>query len=431
MLLRWIILLLAVSTLAGCALFPGNQGGSMLSSSRSRITAPPANPADMLQVVQANTQFGLDLYQQLRAQSEDNLFFSPYSISLALAMTEAGARGETREEMDRVLGFDLPQGRLHPAMNALDLAVRAAPPTEMDEEEREKAFQLSIANSVWGQEGYPFEQAYLDLLAEQYGAGLRLADYANDPEAAREAINRWVSEETREKIQDLIPERAITTATRLVLANAIYFKAGWRHPFDPESSRPAEFTRADGSTSDVWMMADSGYYSYASGDGWQALALPYVGGKASMVVLLPDSGRLVEFEEQLDADVLGSILGQMEMQDAIVYFPRFRFDSSFELAKTLEQMGMVLAFDPDQADFNGMAATDELYISRVVHKATVDVDEAGTEAAAATAVIAAAGAAPDEQEPVVFRADRPFLFLIREDSTGTILFLGRVMQPEE
>jgi serpin B len=424
------VLMLGVG-LAGCSFFPGANSASRLFSNRSRITTPPADPADMLQMAQANTRFGVDLYQALREQNDQNLFFSPYSISLALAMAEAGARGETRAEMDSVLHFDLPQERLHPAMNALDLALRAAPPAQMDPEEKDKVFQLSIANSVWGQKDYAFEPAYLDVLAEQYGAGLRIADFRKDAEGAREQINAWVSEETRQKIQELIPAGALDEASRLVLANAIYFKAGWQETFDPDSTGPAQFTLLDTSTKDIWMMAQSGYFPYASGDGWQALELPYVGQTAGMVVILPAPGRFRAFEQGLDATLLESITRQMEVTDAVVYLPRFKFDSSFELANVLQSLGMKRAFNFGQADFSGMAATNELYISRVIHKATVDVDEAGTEAAAATAVIATAGAAPNAPEPVTFRADRPFLFLIRDRQTNTLLFLGRVMEPVE
>lgn len=423
---RFLLLLLLAGLLAGCTA----GSGGMLSSQRSRNTTPPADPADMLATAESSNQFGVDLYHALRENSDENLFFSPYSITLALAMTEAGARGDTRAEMDRALHFDLPQERLHPALNALDLALRATPPQDIDPELKDKVLQLSIANSVWGQKDYPFEQSYLDLLAEQYGAGLRLADYRADAEGARKQINDWVSEETRQKITDLIPAGALSEATRLVLANAIYFKAGWMEPFDPENTSPAAFNLLDGSSVDTWMMIQGGFFPYASGEGWQALELPYVGGTASMVILLPARERFMEIESGLDAAQIQDAIRQMQTTNTVVYFPRFQFDASFELAKTLEGMGMNQAFDPTRADFSGMSSSGELYISRVIHKATVDVDEAGTEAAAATAVIATAGAAPDEQEPVIFRADRPFLFFIRDRETGTILFMGRVLNPE-
>ncbi len=430
MLAKIVSLLVLGALLAGCSLF-NSSGGSLLTSNRSRSTAPLQIPADLEQVAQANTRFGLDLYRALGAQNDDdNLFFSPYSISLALAMTEAGARGETQAEMDRALHFDLPQERLHPALNALDRAVRATP-EGVSKEDKDQVFQLSIANAVWGQKDYPFRQEYLDLLAEQYGAGLRVVDYRADPDGARQQINQWVSDETRAKIPELIPNAAIDTETRMVLANAIYFKAGWMEPFDPENTGPAQFTRADGSTKDVWMMVQSGHFPYTSSEGWQALELPYVGGTAGMLVLLPAPGRFADFEAALNAELLAQIVREISSREAIVYLPRFKYESSFELADVLQTLGIQRAFQFGAADFSDMADTNELYISRVIHKATVAVDEAGTEAAAATAVIAAAGAAPGESEPVIFRADRPFLFLIRDRETGTVLFLGRVMEPVE
>ena len=304
--IRFLILVCLAGMLAGCA-----AGSSVLSSNRSRNTTPPADPADMLAAAESNNHFGVDLYHALRETNNGNLFFSPYSITLALAMTEAGARGDTRAEMDRALHFDLPQERLHPALNALDLALRATPPQDLDPELKDKVLQLSIANSVWGQKDYPFEQSYLDLLAEQYGAGLRLADYRADAEGARKQINDWVSEETRQKITDLIPAGALSEETRLVLANAIYFKAGWMEPFDPENTSPAAFNLLDGSSVDTWMMIQGGFFPYASGEGWQALELPYVGGTASMVILLPARERFAEIESGLDAAQIQDAIRQM------------------------------------------------------------------------------------------------------------------------
>lgn len=396
-----------------------------LKSNQPRIQAPQVNPNDLKALADGNAAFAVDLYQQLRAQ-KGNLFFSPYSISLALAMTEAGARGQTQSEMDKALHFTLPQARLHPAFNALDQAINEAGKEDASGSQGE-GFKLNIANSIWGQNGYPFQQNYLDLLAENYGAGLRLADFKADPEGSRKTINGWVSEQTAQKIQDLIPQGAINELTRMVLANAIYFKASWLYPFSDEATQEAPFHLLDGGSVNVPMMHNSAHLSYAGGEGWQALEIPYSSQNFSMIVLLPDSGQFDSFEQSLDGKKVAEIIDSLQSTQVNVAFPKLKFEAEFALKDALSAMGMTTAFQPGQADFSGMADTNELYISSVIHKAFVAVDEKGTEAAAATAVMVGAMAAPTQ--PVNFTADRPFLFMIRENSTGTILFLGRVVNP--
>jgi serpin B len=370
--------------------------------------------------VTGNSAFALDLYQALRSQP-GNLFYSPYSISLALAMTYAGARGETETEMADVLHFTLPQDQLHAAFNGLDVQLNR------EVEGEEQSFQLNIANSIWGQQNFAFQPDFLDTLAVNYGAGLRLVDYAADPEAARQQINAWVEDETQDKIKDLIPAGALDPLTRLVLANAIYFKAAWQNQFEQNNTEDAPFTLLDGSQVDVPTMRQSEGMNYAAGDGWQAVELAYEGGRQSMLILLPAEGQFEAFEASLNTARLDDILNAMEWTTVELALPKFSFESEFELNRALAELGMPVAFDAERADFSGMTGESNLYISDVIHKAFVDVNEEGTEAAAATAVIMRLESMPID--PVQMQVDHPFIFMIRDNETGSILFTGRVVNP--
>jgi serpin B len=384
---------------------------------------PGVSDADLTELASGNSAFAFDLYQLLRGE-KGNLFYSPYSISLALAMTYAGARGDTEKEMAQALHFLLPQDRLHPAFSRLaaELASRGEGAQGTDG----KGFRLNVANALWGQEGYQFLLEFLNVLETYYGAGLKTVDFAGDPEAARQTINDWVSQETENRIQDLIPPGVIDTLTRLVLANAIYFNAAWLYPFEPDVTADGPFYLLDGSQVQVPMMRQSESFAYAQGEGYQAVELPYDGQQLSMVILLPAQGQLDAFEGTLDADRVETILKGLSRQQVDLTLPKFGFESQFSLKDALSTLGMPDAFT-DAADFSGMTGNRELSISEVIHKAFVSVDEAGTEAAAATAVIVGLTSAP--AQPVSFTADRPFLFLIRDIPTGTILFLGRVVDP--
>jgi len=377
-------------------------------------------------LVKGNTAFALDLYQQL-APADSNLFFSPYSISSALAMTYAGAAGETAKEMAQVFHFPQDENYLHSGFNALGQYLEGLSDLEIPKDQGDP-FQLNIANAIWGQKDFHFEQGFLDTLAVNYGAGLRLLDYIQDPEKSRQTINDWVSDQTQAKIQDLIPQGAIDSDTRLVLSNAIYFKATWLEPFQESRTEDGPFYGLDGEVSQVSLMStgsDSSYLYY-DGDGFQAIALPYVGGEVSMLVLLPDEGNFADFRSSLVPGTLETILGQMSYQPIQLRFPKFEFESEFSLADTLAAMGMPSAFS-GTADFSRMTGAKDLFISNVFHKAYVGVDEEGTEAAAATAVVMTLTAAP--LDPLQLTVDRPFLFLIRDHQTDTILFLGQVTQP--
>ena len=423
---RNLLLLLTIPALASCSL-PGAQAPQVAyaQSDKARITAPDVATSDLAELVDGNTAFALDLYQYLKDEAgEANLFYSPYSISVALAMTYAGARGHTEQQMADALHFTLPQDRLHPAFNSLDLALAGR--GEGAEGQDGEGFWLNIVNALWGQTGYKFLDAFLDTLAENYGAGLRLLDFASDPEASRGIINDWVSDQTEGRIEDLIPQGLINQLTRLVLTNAIYFNAAWAEPFEESQTKDGAFHLLDGSQVTVPMMWHSASYGYAEGEGYQAVELPYDGYELSMVILLPEAGGFERFEDSLDASQLDAILGSLGHQQVALTLPKFEFESEFGLADALMALGMVDAFSMD-ADFSGMDGTQELFVREVVHKAFVSVDEAGTEAAAATAVIMQLKGMATE--PIQVTVDRPFLFLIRDLETGALLFVGRVLDP--
>jgi serpin B len=416
--LRLAIVLILVSLTVGCA---GTAKGALLQSDKPRLTSD-ATDAETAELVAGNSAFAFDLYQRLREEQDGNLFYSPYSISLALAMTYAGARGETEQQMAATMHYTLPQERLHPAFNALDTAL-----TSYRDDDEEDGFQLRIANAIWGQEGYKFLPTFLDTLAENYGAGLRTLDFVNKTEAARQTINDWVSEQTEEKIQDLIPKGMLDPLVRLVLTNAIYFNGKWVLPFEKNNTRDEPFTLLDGSTVSVPMMSQIENFKYAEGDGYQAVELPYRDSNVSMLLVLPGTGQFEEIEGAFSAKSITAITEDLTPQKVHLFVPKFTFESEFNLSETLIQMGMPAAFG--NADFSGMTGNHDLFISDVLHKAFVAVDEEGTEAAAATAVIMVE-AEPMIQDAILMKLDRPFLFLIRDNDGGTMLFIGRVLNPQ-
>lgn len=420
---RFAAILIFVLLISACG--PSGSAANIAQSNLPRETAPEV-PADEVQaVVAGNNRFALDLFQSLRSQ-EGNLIYSPYSISVALAMTYAGARGETEAQMAQTLHFP-PQHQLHPALNALDLELASRGASQTDEE---TPLQLNIANAIWAKEGLPLLPKYLDVIAQNYGAGIQLADFANRSETVRREINSWVSQQTRDKIQDLIAEGMLTPDTAMVLVNAIYFKADWMSPFDPNNTQDAPFYLLDGSDVQVKMMSQTlSGVSYVQGDGYQAIELPYQGRTAAMEIIVPDEGQFNEFEASLDSQKLSEILGDMQPVDGLdLKLPKFSFTADFNLNDQLIAMGMPDAFS-GQADFSGMTGQRDLFIDAVVHKAFVAVDEKGTEAAAATAVIMRESAMPLFELSLVI--DRPFVFVIRDLSSGQILFVGRVLNPVE
>src|SRR5687768_7552243 len=397
---------------------------SIAQSDLQRVTAPDAPSGDLQALVQNNNAFAFDLYRSLQAQ-DGNLFYSPYSISLALAMTYAGARGSTESQMVQTLHF-LPQDQLHPSFNALDLQLAEHGKAQSEDE---TPLQLNIANAVWAEQTYPFLQDFLDTIALNYGAGIRLADFINQYEAVRKEINDWVSDQTKGKIKDLIPEGVLNTDTRMALVNAIYFKADWLSPFDAESTQDARFHLLNGSEVSVPTMNKDAFIPYAKGDGWQAIELAYEGETAAMDIIVPDEGRFEEIESGLDYEAASAILSSLQPTSVTLALPKFTFESEFGVDDQLKALGMTDAFDPDRADFSGMTDRKDLFISAVLHKAFVAVDEKGTEAAAATAVIVGVTSAPVFDVTLII--DRPFIFLIRDIPTGQILFVGRVLNPAQ
>jgi serpin B len=393
--------------------------GQELRSDKARITEPSA--VDVPELVAGNTRFALNMYHQL-ATRDGNIFFSPFSISVALAMTYAGARGNTQAQMADALEFTLAQEKLHPAFDWLDLALnsRGRGASGKDGE----PFRLHVVNRLFGQVDYRFLDSFLDTLALYYGAALFLLDFIGDTEGSRQAINQWVEEVTEQRIKNLIPPGGVDTATRLVLVNAIYFNAAWKEVFDDRATAPGRFTLPDGSAVEVPMMQQPGPMPYAEGEGWRAVELPYDGEELSMVVIVPDD--LAAFEKVLDAEKLASVIAALGEDQATLSMPRFRIKGqTIPLKDQLSALGMPDAFVFGLADFSGMDGTRQLLIGNVLHQAFVEVDEYGTEAAAATAVVMDLGSAQLKHLEV----DRPFVFLIRDIQTGAILFLGRVIDP--
>lgn len=410
---------------------PGPEGSvrgqpRFVSSNLPRDTSPGVAPEDVAQVVEGNTEFAFKLYQSLAGSPEfngKNLFYSPFSISSALAMTYAGARGETERQMADVLGFDVSQEQLHAAFNLLDQKLTG-----------NQKFDLEIASSLWGQDGFPFKQEFLDLLASNYGAGMRLVDYSgpSSREAARQAINDWVEEATKERIRDVVPEDFLDELTRLVLANAIYFKADWLYKFPKGATSDRPFHLLDGNEVSVPTMEHSHIpLRYAELDGLRAIELRYEGTPVSMIVILPERGGFADVERNLGGPLVHEVVQAIEKVNpkvVILRMPKFEFTSEARLRDALLKTGMSDAFDPGRADFSGIAdpssTRGKLYIKDAVHKAFIKVDEEGTEAAAATAVGEFDTSLPEELD-----IDRPFIFLIRDGVTGTVLFVGRVLDP--
>ena len=415
---------------------PGSAGGDepiesqLLSADVDR--ADPAVSDDALEaLVDGVNAFSLALLDELADGEETNHFASPYSVSLALAMAWAGARGETETAMADALAFPHEQEQLHETFNALSQSLEEVPDDGDDEDEDATEFTLRIANAIWGHADYPFGDAFLETLARNYGAGLRTLDFEGAPEPSRAEINDWVAEETEDKIEEVLPEGSIHGDTKLVLTNAIYFLANWANQFDEDETEDGTFTALDGSESTVPMMHQHLRTHYAAVDGHQVLELPYE-GDATMVVFLPAEGEFEAFRDALDVDRLDELLEATADASGDLALPRFEFESSFSVRDALAALGMEVAFT-NQADFTGMLESDasapSLMIEDVYHDAYVAVDEEGTEAAAATGVTMVPTSAPAETFDVT--VDRPFLFAIRDEATGCLLFLGQVVDAGE
>ncbi len=392
-------------------------------SNKARQIAPNVDDNDFRAQISSNNDFAFDLFHLVRGQP-DNIFFSPYSISLTLAMLYGGAQNATEAQMANALNFTLPQSVLHPALNKLDLEIASRGQNNLGA--NGKAFRLKVVNALWGQKNYSFLPAYLDLLAENYGAGLRVVDFSSDPTAARNIINKWVEQKTENRISQLLSSDAVTSQTRMVITNAVYFNAAWAKPFDPQKTSNKFFQLPDGSKVNLPTMQTKITTYYSRGEDFQAVALPYDGQELSMLILVPDQGRLAPFEQSLNGPLFKRILSQMHSYEVTLNLPKFTFSQEIDLNKALRKLGMTDAFIPGLADFSNINGETDLALSGIFHKAFINVNEAGTEAGAATGSLLTLLSLP---QPVKLNIDRPFIFVIFDHESGAILFIGRVLNP--
>jgi serpin B len=376
--------------------------------------------SDVSCIVRGNTDFAIDIYQKISPES-GNIFFSPYSISTALAMTYVGARSETEKQMAQTLRFTLPQEQLHPAFCELQSGLQG----------RQKAFdfKLNIANALWIEKSYKLLSEFLDVNKKYYDANLFHLDFKKDTDKSRLKINDWVEKKTEKKIKDLLSKGIITALTRLVLTNTIYFKAEWEKQFHANSTNTADFWLTADEKTDVQMMQQKSRFGYREYRNIQILEMRYKEEALSMFVFLPKKiDGLHDLESQLSSESLKAWTSNLTSREVMVYMPKFETTKALNLKKILTSLGMTDAFSR-KADFSGMEPRKELFISDAVHKAFIDVDEAGTEAAAATAVVLEVTSAFPIKEPPVFNANHPFMFLIRDNETQSILFMGRLTNP--
>lgn len=408
-------------------IIPGNRvkEGNFLHSDKPRLVPQNTVTEDMKSLAEGNNNLTFDLYPLLQPK-EKNFFYSPYSISSVLAMALAGARGDTASQMADVSHFTLPLEQIHPAFNAIETELLSH--TKDPGGSNEGGFILNLANSIWGQENRPFQNEYLDTLSQDYGAGLHLVDFLTQPEESRQAINEWVSQQTQGKILDLFPSGSISPMTRLVLANAIYFKAGWLYPFDPQLTKSDYFFFLIGGQTTVSMMHNTETYAYKSTAQYEVIDLPYQGGGESMIIIMPIVDEFEKLEKELNAFTLKEITSDLKPQKIDLTMPQFSLQSSFALRDVLIELGMLNAFAPLSANFSGIDGTRDLYIDKLEHKTFINVDENGTEAAAASG--AAVGlTAMDENPSIPVVINHPFIFVIQDNETGLILFIGRVLNP--
>lgn len=393
-------------------------------SALPRDTSPSIAGADLASVEASNLAFSQGLYGKIAAGQSDNVFFSPISVTYALSMTWAGARGDTAKEMADALHFSVDAPKVHAALDALDLALagRGKGATGKDGE----AFRLRVVNSVWGERDTAFEAPFLDTLATDYGAGVNLVDFVNQADPSRVKINDWVAQQTEGKIKELLAKGTVTPDTQMVLVNAVYFNGAWLHPFEATGTHDQTFHAASGDVTAA-MMHVSEHFGYAKGDGFEAVSLPYADTNLELVVVMPPAGgSLATLEPTLDAAHLGSTFSSMKSTSLYLSMPKFKIaGDTISLKSALQALGIHHAFA--DADFSGICKKPGLAIGDVLHKAYVDVDENGTEAAAATAV--GVGATSVGEPPLTVSVDRPFAFFLRDVPTNTILFAGHVTDP--
>lgn len=378
----------------------------------------------LTEMVKGLNEFNIAFYKTM-AEEGKNLFYSPFSISSAFAMSYAGAKDKTADQMKEVLKWRVDPPSLHSGFNYLDLEFlqREMP----DDDQDVPGFSLNISNNIWGQNGFTLLPEYLNTLSVNYGARLALLDFLNNPGGSRETINSWVSDQTREKIKDLIPPGAIGSSTRLVLTNTIYFNAPWQFPFEPENTVEAPFNLSEDESVNLPMMTQTEMFNYAESEEFQAVELFYKGQELSMLIILPRQGMFSEFEQNMNREKINSIIDSLSSTNVHLELPAFKLTpESISLKSAMQQMGLTLAFTPE-ADFSGITDAENLFISDVIHKAFIRVDEAGTEAAAATAVTFEVTSFPSP--PVQMHINRPFIFMIRDLDTKVVLFMGRLVTP--
>jgi serpin B len=401
---------------------PVPEGAMLLQSKLGHKSRPAADGARDQKLAENNRAFAWDLYRKL-ATDDENLFFSPYSISSALAMTYAGAKGKTASELASALHFELPQNELHAALNHASTELEGRKDEQVEQGSGD-GFELHIVNQAWGHNGYEFLASYLDVLGVNYGAGLFLVDF-EQPDAARDIINGWVLERTDDRIRDLLPQASLTRNTKLVLTDAIYFKASWLSKFDPKRTYEAKFHAPAGERT-VRMM-EKNNISYGEGDNYQAISLPYLAPDVSMILLLPAEGQFAEVRAGFDAPFFAGVRAAVRGKAMVARLPRWKFESANSLKKPLEKLGASAVFKPGAADLSGMdGQPGALFVDDVYHKAFVAVDEQGTEAAAATAVVGSLDIGPVPKE---VNFDRPFMFVIFDRPTEQILFIGQLVDP--
>lgn len=438
--IKSVSLLLALA-LMGCTTEPGS-GNVTVTENQSEAQHQPAEQPRELNMETAAQQandFAMRFYGQVAGEESGNLFFSPLSIHSALSMTFAGSKGETAREMGNVLAFAYApdEGIEHHAYSMLLKALNDAPTVRIETYENNEqktierpAFELVVANRLWGQQGFPWNAGFKQLTEREYLAGLEEVNFEADADGAADIINDWVENTTRDRIKDLIPRGTLDAYTRLVLTNAIYFKANWMEEFNDSMTKPRPFHLANGETVDVPTMSQTEHFNYGETPDSQLLEMRYERGALSMLVVLPieDEGAMAAVEQQLASGELLIEMSAMQRTKVDVALPKFRLEQELDLNATLSAMGMPIAFS-NQANFSGMTSAETLFLSKALHKAFVEVDEKGTEAAAATAIEMSFTSMPPPETPKIFHADRPFLFLIRHNESGAILFMGRVTDP--
>lgn len=425
------VLFIIIAGCTGTTPVPSGSPGNLVTTETTMhpIETPAGTPKDTTAVTETNNRFAFDLYSRLAKDPEytgSNLFFSPFSLSSALAITYEGAKGKTADEIRSVFYFPDNATALRGGFSAMNAGINSG----------DSSYSLRTANALWAERSYPFLTDYVTTAERSYGAKTTNLDFIGQPEDSRVTINTWVEDKTEDRIKDLIPAGVIDPMTRLVITNAIYFKGDWVKQFDKNKTTDTEFRTAPGKTVKIPMMQrtdEDAIYLYAENNDLQMLSMPYehtTGKELSMVILLPRTDSLTTTETSLSADTLSALQQSAESRRVKVFFPKYTLKTKYAmLGRTLAAMGMPTAFSGN-ADFSGMDGTKNLLISDVIHQAFVDVNEEGTEAAAATAVVMKLAVAPANPEPVpVFRADHPFIFLIRDDDTGSILFMGRVVDP--